>query len=281
VQGGGVRGLSKEQVDPTTVYRAQVAATLQIPHHYRHLQLVLWPEDVIALASPLRGSTAATDVGLLAALLHTTVVAGVTEPAAPTTFRNEIVVWAPSGRIVAAFEKVHRVPFGEYVPFRAFMSHLADLSGVPTDAVPGHDSGLLETRIGPVGTLVSFEVFYSGRSHASVRAGAQLLIVPTNTSSYATSQVPSQEVAADVIQAVETGRDLIQAAPTGYSTVVTQRGQVLQRSVLGQRQVLYATVSLRRGFTPYDHWGDLPVLVVSIAALAAGWVHQRRKVAQP
>jgi hypothetical protein len=49
--------------------------------------------------------------------------------------------------------------------------------------------------------------------------------------------------------------------PTGYSTVVDQRGQVLQRSVLGRRQVLTATVPLRRGFTPYDHLGDLPVLL--------------------
>ena len=40
--------------------------------------------------------------------------------------------------------------------------------------------------------LVSFEIFYAGRSHQSVRAGAQLLAVPTNTSSYSTSQVPAQ-----------------------------------------------------------------------------------------
>jgi apolipoprotein N-acyltransferase len=280
VQGGGVRGLSKEQVAPATVYQAQVAASAEIVRQHRHPELVLWPEDVIALAGPLRGSPEAAGVGLLAALVHATVIAGVTEPATATTFRNEIVVWASDGKMVGTFEKVHRVPFGEYIPFRAFMSHLADLSGVPTDAVPGHGSGLLDTPSGPVGTLVSFEVFYAARSHASVRAGAQLLIVPTNTSSYATAQVPSQEVAADVIQAVETGRDLVQAAPTGYSTVVTHRGVVQQRSLLGRRQVLYATVSLRRGFTPYDHWGDLPVLLVSIAAAVLGWLLHRRRAPQ-
>jgi apolipoprotein N-acyltransferase len=40
--------------------------------------------------------------------------------------------------------------------------------------------------------------------------------------------------------------------------------------------VLFATVSLRRGMTPYDHWGDLPVLILSVLALAAGWVRQFR-----
>jgi apolipoprotein N-acyltransferase len=280
VQGGGVRGLSKEQVSPASVFRAQVAASLALLRHRSRLQLVLWPEDVIALDGPLRGSEEAAIMGLFAAELHTTVVAGVTEPASGLRFRNEIVAWGPNGKMVAEFEKVHRVPFGEYVPFRAFISHLADLSGVATDAIPGQGSGLLRTPAGPLGTLVSFEVFYAGRSHESVRAGAQLLIVPTNTSSYAAAQVPSQEVAADIIQAVETGRDIVQAAPTGFSSVVTQRGVVVQRSVLGRRQVLTATVSLRRGFTPYDHWGDLPILVLSLGALGVGWLRQVRRSRQ-
>ena len=130
---------------------------------------------------------------------------------------------------------MHRVPFGEYVPFRSFISHLANLSEVPTDAIPGHGTGLLRTPAGPLGTLVSFEVFYANRSRTSVRAGAELLIVPTNTSSYATAQVPTQEVAADAVQAVETGRDLVQAAPTGYSAVVDQRGRVLAALRAGPR----------------------------------------------
>ena len=276
VQGGGRRGLDKEQVDPATVFAAQLRATRPLVAMTPPPSLVLWPEDVIALAGPLRGSSQEATMAAEARRLHTTLVAGVTEPASATTFRNEIVVWAPDGRIVGTFEKVHRVPFGEYVPYRSFISHFADLSEVPTDAVPGHGTGLLRTPAGPLGTLVSFEVFYANRSRQSVRTGAELLIVPTNTASYATAQVPTQEVAADAVQAVETGRDVIQAAPTGYSAVVDQRGRVVERSVLGRRQVLTATVPLRRGFTPYDHLGDLPFLVLAAVALAAGWARQRR-----
>jgi apolipoprotein N-acyltransferase len=201
---------------------------------------------------------------------------GVTEPASATAFRNEVVAWGPRGNIVGVFEKVHRVPFGEYVPFRSFFAHFADLSGVPTDAVPGDGTGLMRTPAGPLGLMVSFEIFYAGRSHESVRAGAELLTVPTNTSSYSTSQVPTQETAAAVVQTIETGRDLVQAAPTGFSAVVTQRGVVVERSDLGKRQELFATVALRRGMTPYDHWGDLPVLILSALALVFGWVRQLR-----
>ena len=109
-----------------------------------------------------------------------------------------------------------------------------------------------------------------------MRAGAELLAVPTNTSSYSTSQVPTQEVAAAQVQAVQTGRDLVQASPTGYSAAVTQRGVVLARSTLGRRQVLTVDVALRRGFTPYDHWGDLPVVLLSLGALVLGWARQLR-----
>jgi apolipoprotein N-acyltransferase len=277
VQGGGQRGLSKEQVSPTAVYEAQVAATDRVTSTHPRPELVLWPEDVVALDRPLAGSPEAALLSGLAEGLGTTLVVGVTEPASATAFRNEIVAWGPNGHIVSVFEKVHRVPFGEYVPYRSFFSHLADLSGVPTDAVPGHGTGLMRTPAGPLGLLVSFEVFYAGRSHSSVRAGAELLAVPTNTSSYSTAQVPAQEISAAVVQAVETGRDLVQAAPTGYSTVVTNRGVVVERSILGRRQVLLATVALRRGMTPYDHWGDLPVLILSAVALVAGWARQLRQ----
>jgi apolipoprotein N-acyltransferase len=276
VQGGGQRGLSKEQVSPTTVYDAQLAAMHGVTAQEPPPELVVWPEDVVALNRPLAGSPEAAALSRLARRLRTTLMVGVTEPASPTTFRNEVVAWGPRGNIVGIVEKVHRVPFGEYVPLRSFFAHFADLSGVPTDAVPGHGTGLMHTPVGPIGLMVSFEIFYSGRSHASVRAGAELLAVPTNTSSYSTSQVPAQETAGAIVQCVETGRDLVQAAPTGFSAVVTQRGVVVQRSALGQQQVLFATVDLRRGLTPYDHWGDLPVLILSALALVVGWLRQYR-----
>jgi apolipoprotein N-acyltransferase len=280
VQGGGQRGLSRAQVSPTTVFSAQVAATCGVTAVHPAPGLVLWPEDVVALDRPLAGSPQAALLGRLARQLHTTLLVGVTEPATATSFRNEVVAWGPNGHIVGVFEKVHRVPFGEYVPLRSFFSHFANLSGVPVDAIPGGGTGLMPTPAAPLGLLVSFEIFYAGRSHQSVRAGAQLLAVPTNTSSYSTSQVPTQEIAAAIVQAVETGRDLVQAAPTGFSAVVTQRGVVVQRSSLGRRQVLFAPVALRSGFTPYDHWGDLPVLVLAAVALVAGWVRQRQRRAR-
>jgi apolipoprotein N-acyltransferase len=203
---------------------------------------------------------------------------GVTENVSSTTFFNEIVAWGPDGTIVSHFEKVHRVPFGEYVPFRGFFGHLASLSGVPRDAVPGTGTGLMQTPVGPLGAMVSFEVFYADRGRSSVRAGAQLLIVPTNTASYSTSQVPTQELAAATIQAVQTGRDLLQASPTGFSLAVDHRGTLEHRSELGARQVVFATLDRRTGTTLYVRFGDLPMLLLAAVALLGGWwIAMRRR----
>ncbi len=283
VQGGGARGFRKSQINPSVVLAAQMRATrlMQALDHNDTPELVLWPEDVVSLPTPLSDSPEEAVLSQLAVTLHTTLVVGVTETVSSTAFRNEVVAWGPDGTLVARYEKVHRVPFGEYVPYRSFFAHLGNLSAVPLDAVPGHGSGLLPTPAGPLGAMISYEVFYADRGRSAVRAGAQLLVVPTNTSSYATAQVPTQEIAASEVQAVQQGRDLLQSAPTGYSAAVTNRGVLLARSRLGATQVVFATLARRSGTTVYVRFGDTPVLALSALALAAGWWVSARRRSRP
>ncbi|HEX6477052.1 MAG TPA: apolipoprotein N-acyltransferase [Acidimicrobiales bacterium] len=268
VQGGGRRGFRASQVDPASVFEAQLTPSLALQPP---LTLILWPENVLDLNQPLRGSAEAQQVSQLAVSKGATVVAGVTEPVGTTQFRNIAVAWAPSGAVVATYDKVHRVPFGEWIPWRSFFGVLADLSAVPRDAIPGHGPGILHTPAGPLGVMISYEVFYEDAGRAAVRSGAQLLTVPTNTASYSTSQVPTQELATARMQAVQEGRDLIQTSPTGFSAIVDHRGHVLARSNLGSQQVIEGTPAMRTGLTPYARTGDMPVLAASGLAVVAAW----------
>jgi apolipoprotein N-acyltransferase len=113
--------------------------------------------------------------------------------------------------------------------------------------------------------LVSYEVFFAERARAATRAGGRVLLVPTNASSYTTAQVPTQELAAARLRALETGRAVVQAAPTGFSAVVDADGRVRARSALGDRAVVEQVVTLRRGQTMATRLGDLPL--VGLAAL--------------
>ncbi|MHB8294441.1 MAG: apolipoprotein N-acyltransferase [Acidimicrobiales bacterium] len=279
VQSGGERGTRAIYTNPLTVFRAQLAASAPLltrpGRGGRGGQagpgLVVFPEDVVALTRALRGSPQDRAMAGLARSLGATVVAGVTEPVGAKRFYNLAVAWSAAGHIVARYDKVHRVPFGEYIPLRGLLSHVVNLSAVPRNAIAGHGPGILRTPAGPLGTLISYEVFFADRGRDAVQAGGTVLLVPTNDSSYATDQVPAQELAASRAQAVEEGRNLLQVAPTGYSAVIDQRGRVQQLSVLGRRQVLLAKLATRTGRTLYSAVGDRPLEAAAAAVLLAAW----------
>ena len=276
VQGGGPRGYTHLQTEEAAAYDRQVAASVSV---HGPLDLVLWPEDVVHVPTDVADTPEGADLSALAQRTDATVVAGVVEEL-PAGFHNAAVAWSPAGRIVDQYEKVRRVPFGEYIPLRGVIKHLADLSAVPTDAIPGHGPGLVRTPAGRLGVLISYEVFFANRARSAIKAGAQVLLVPTNAASFSTSQVPTQEVAGARLRAVETGRWLAQAAPTGYSAVVDPNGTVHTRSHLGKRRVITATVGLRTGRTLYVRWGDLPVVALSTLAVAGCWAAVRRRGGQ-
>ena len=267
VQGGGQRGLRAVASSAKRVLDAQFAAS---QHIAGTVDLIVWPEDVVALDGPLATSPVRDQVGAVARDHHAALLAGVTEDVAADKFRNAEVAWSPDGTVAGRFDKVHRVPFGEYVPGRWLIQHVVSLDAIPRDAIPGHGTGEVTTSAGPVGIVISFEVFFPARARSAIHAGGQVLLVPTNTASYTTTQVPAAELAADRIRAWETGRDVAMVAPTGWSAVLDSRGHVVKRSGLVVQTVVEATIPRRTGETPYVRWGDLPALIVAAALLGGG-----------
>lgn len=255
VQGGGPRGLRAVLRDPGPVFDRQVEAMAQVP---QPVDLVLWPEDVVDVERAVAGTPEGATLSELARAYGTTLVAGVVEDVEGGAFRNAAVAWGPDGSMVDRYDKVHRVPFGEYVPARGFFDTFADLSAVPRDAIPGRGAGVLDTPAGRMGVVISYEVFFGDRARDAVRAGGRVLLVPTNASSYRDEQIPAQEVAVARLRALETGRWVVQAAPTGYSAVIDHRGRVLGQGGLGGAEVLVEAIDLRRGQTVAVRLGDGP-----------------------
>jgi len=268
VQGGGPRGLRAVNQDPSAAFDAQVEATTRI---HDQVGLIVWPENVLELDYALDGSPEDAALREIAQSHHATVIAGVTEPVGPTRFLNEAFAWTPTGGRIGPYEKVHRVPFGEYIPFRSLLSHLADLSDVPRDAIAGSRPGYLATPAGRFALCISWEVFFDSRALSGVRAGGRVLLVPTNAASYTTGQVPSIEVAASRLRAIATGRDVVQSAPTGYSAFIDHRGRVSSRTALGARTVIESSVTERSGYTPFDELGVDGVRVLLLVLLSAAW----------
>ncbi|MEA2974191.1 MAG: apolipoprotein N-acyltransferase [Actinomycetota bacterium] len=272
VQGGGQRGFRAVDSDPTLVLQAHLDASAGVG---AGAEVVLWPEDVVDVDGVFAGSPQEQALSALAAELRTTLVVGITEDAGDDRFRNASIAFGPDGRVVDRYDKVHRVPFGEYIPARSFFARLGDVSAVPRDAIAGAGPGVVDTPAGRFGVLISYEVFFQDRSRDAVRAGGRLLLVPTNASSYVDAQVPAQQLAVARLRALETGRWVVQAAPTGYSAVVDHHGHVLARSRLGGAAVLRHQVQLRTGRTVFVSLGPAPVVLAAAATLAIA--HRRRR----
>lgn len=274
VQGGGPVGFRGINTDFGEVFDRHLEATQRIRPP---ADLVLWPENAITLETEFFGSREIDRISGEVERLDSPLVAGVVEDAGPEAFSNRAYLLDPGDADVDFVTKVIRVPFGEYIPFRSVVDRVADLSAIPTEALPGDGPAILRSSRGNFAVSISYEVLFAERSREAVNLGGQVVLVPTNAASFKRTQVPGQELAAARIRAVETGRWLLQAAPTGYSAVVDHRGVVRQRTGISEQRVLRDTVPKRTGSTPFLVTGPWPTLGLSITLLAATGLSARRR----
>jgi len=286
VQGGGPQGTHAINTDSSLVVARHLAATATIKPS-DGVDVVVWPENVIDVDS-FAGSPELAEVAAEAKRLHATFLVGVTEDAPGDHFTNAQVVVGPDGTYDPGpggrYDKVRRVPFGEYVPLRGLLEALgAPTNLVPRNAIAGTKPAYLTlpgTGGVRVAVVISWEVFFGGRARDGVSHGGQLIINPTNGSSYTWTVLQSQQIASSKLRAVETGRWVAQAAPTGFSAFITPDGDVLQRTSVSQAKVIEHDVALRTGNTWYvlitdKPWVALVAAVLGIAFWQSGWRPRR------
>lgn len=273
VQGGGPQGTRASTTDFHEVFERQLEASQLVE---TPVQMVLWPENTVNLDGPLEESDEHDELSQLARELDTTLVVGVVESVGTDEFTNRVVVYDPAGEIVDSFDKVRRVPFGEYVPVRWLFEPLAGTALPPRDAIAGSEPAVLDTPEGTMGVVVSWEVFFERRAREAAREGALTLLNPTNGASYWLTMVQSQQVASSRLRAVEIGRWVLQSSPTGFSAFVDADGEVLARTSISEQAVLEDDVELRQGTTWATAMGDWPVLILAALVLSLAWLGQRR-----
>ena len=263
VQGGGPQGTRAINTDPRDVVDRHLAATSTIINDSADpIDLVVWPENVIDVID-FASSAEAQEIGLEAARIGAPFAVGITEDLNREHFTNAQVIVTNEAEVVDRYDKVRRVPFGEYMPMRSFLKSLgAPVDQVPRDALAGTGRAILDvpTAVGNerIGVVISWEVFFGGRAREGVKDGAGFIINPTNGSSYTWTILQSQQIASSKLRAIETGRWVVQVSPTGFSTFVDPEGRVYDRTGVSEQQVISHNIAIRTGKTVYVALGDKP-----------------------
>lgn len=274
VQGGGPQRTRAATTDPMDVTNRHIEATKKIQGP---VDLIVWPENVVSVDGRLDGSEEDALIRRTAMEAGAPIVVGLTEDVSDQYFLNASVVYLPDGQRGDRYDKVHRVPFGEYVPLRSFLESIASGAGLPArDAVAGTGPATIDTPAGTMGVVISWEVFFDTRARDAIGNGGEVLLNPTNGASYWLTQVQTQQVASSQLRAIETGRWVVQAAPTGLSAIVEPSGRVQQRTNVSEQAVLEATVQAREGETLAVRFGRIPALLLALGLVVAGWVVDRR-----
>lgn len=278
VQGGGPQNTRADTCENRRVFERHVEATERITDD-ADVDLILWPEDVVhpvdaTIPTParcdepvLRADEALGELRRLAAAKDAIIVSGWFEPAADgTANENYSVVTNPDGTTGDRYDKVRLVPFGEFVPLRSFLENFSDeLPG--RDVRSGSGPAVLDSEFGPLGVSISWEIFFDYRARDAMNHGGQVLLNPTNGSSYWLTIVQTQQVASSRLRAIENDRWVLQAAPTGFSAVVGSDGTVHQRTAISEQAILRQAVPLREGRTLATIAGPWPMLLFAVVVM--------------
>lgn len=267
VQGGGEQGTRAINTDPRDVFEKHLFLTRALqPSASR--DAVVWPENVINVSATglFVDSVEYRELRAEAQRLNVPFVVGITEDAGENAFTNAQVVIDPELGITSRYDKVRRVPFGEYMPMRSLLSSVgAPTHLVPRDARAGDARGWVDIGDERAAVAISWEIFFGGRVNEGIVDGATFVINPTNGSSYTWTILQTQQIASSRLRAREQRRWVVQVAPTGFSAFIDPDGSVHDRTSISEPRIIERTISLRTGRTPYSLLGNAFYIVLLLA----------------
>lgn len=239
--------------------------------------VVIWPENSSDI-DPYRNADAAAGIDAAARAVGVPILVGAVVQNADGTNRNTSIVWDPQTGPGATHDKRRLVPFGEYLPLRPLMTHLSPYASLVGTFVAGTGNGTVVANGIPIAVATCYEVAFDGLVADSVRAGAQLITVPTNNATFGFTDMSYQQLAMSRVRAVEHDRSVVVAATSGVSAVISPDGTVLGQTELFTADTLVARVPVSSDLTPAARLGSWPeglAAALAVLALLASWRRSR------
>jgi len=238
----------------------------------RDVNILIWPES----AFPFFLTREADAMAQIADLLPkgTVLITGsVRAPEVPPGVRitrayNSIYVIDHDGSVLSVYDKLHLVPFGEFLPFQDWLERigLEQLTRVQGGFIPGTRRRTMDIPNAPrVLPLICYEAIFPGDvAERDDRPG--WIVNLTNDGWFGISTGPYQHLQQARMRAIEQGLPVVRAANTGISAVIDPLGRIVTELGLGLEGVLDSALPSAIAPTIYARVGDIPAAIIVAAA---------------
>ncbi len=242
--------------------------------------LVVWPETAVPFFSPTRRRRSPPSATCCRRARRLWLARAGLRKIATTSGRliservyNGLLVLDDKANIVGSYDKIHLVPFGEYLPFQDFMESLGmmQLTGVRGGFSAGSGPRLLAIPgAPPASPLICYEIIFPDAvTEPNTRPGWLLNL--TNDAWFGTSAGPYQHFHQAELRAVEQGLPVVRAANTGISAIIDPYGRVVAALGLEQEGVVDGVLPRALPPTPYVRWGRW-IEALALLLAVCGWV---------
>lgn len=179
-------------------------------------------------------------------------------------YYNSAYLLDSDGKIEGRYDKVHLVPFGEYVPLKKWLPFFGKLVANVGDFNSGSKGATIKWGDKRLGVQICYEIIFPELSCSLTRNNAVAIVNITNDAWFGKTSAPFQHFSMVVFRAVENRRSIIRSANTGKSGFVDPVGRVLSSTNLCEKAVVTRLMPLLDMLSFYSRYGDLFVFVCMI-----------------
>jgi apolipoprotein N-acyltransferase len=180
---------------------------------------------------------------------------------------NSAALLGSAGELDFLYDKIHLVPFSEYVPWRKWLFFARDLTGLVGDFQHGSQYKVGRIPGGPFSVFICYEAIFPNEVRRFTLAGAALFVNISDDGWFGGSSAPPQHLAMARVRAVENRRWLLRDTNTGITVSVDPYGRIVARLPADIRGQLDAPYGFRTDITLYARWGDWLAWLCVIATL--------------
>jgi apolipoprotein N-acyltransferase len=228
--------------------------------------LVIWPENPAPFYFD-RDQVFRDALESLAKQTGSYTISGTTMFDSSNRPRNSAVVLDPAGKLILAYDKIHLVPFGEYVPWWAFPKLVGKITFEAGDFASGTEYKIAKTPQGGIGVFICYESIFPQLVRKLVNRGAGVLVNISDDGWFGSSSAGAQHLEMARLRAIENHRYLLRGTNSGITAIIDPRGEVVATLPREKQAVLAGNFEYLNGTTFYTRHGDVFAwLCVGVAA---------------